>query len=91
MFNLVVGAILVFILFGLPIGIIGLFIASILDRRNASPDRSIKTLPQPVAPAAEVSHGGSNRRPIIYGRHPMVATVSGERSKLTQTAEIQGR
>jgi hypothetical protein len=90
-FNFVVGAILAFILIGLPIGIVGLFVASILDRRNASPDRNSKTLPQPMAPAAEASHGGSNRRPIIYGRHLMVPTVSGERSKLTQTAELQGR
>ena len=91
MFNFVVGAILALILIGLPLGIIGLFIASILDRRNAPPNRSITTLPKAAASASEVNHGGGTRRAIVYGRYPPVPTASRERFRLTRTAELQRR
>jgi hypothetical protein len=78
-FNIVVGAVIAVVLFGLPLAIIGLFIVSVLDLRNARPDQNTKTLPK--AAGSEVDHSRANWRPIIYGQHPSVATASGDSSK----------
>jgi hypothetical protein len=43
-FAIIVGAVIALIVFGLPLAIIGLFIASILDRRNKRPPRVTKNL-----------------------------------------------
>jgi hypothetical protein len=91
-FNVVVGGILVLFFIGLPIGIIGLFVESILDRRPASSNRTIKRLPE--APTAEMNHNRRDRRAVIYetyGRRSTSATTAAERSKSTETAETEGR
>ena len=89
MFNLAVGAIVGLILIGLPAAIIGLFIASVMDRRNPKPDQKTATLSPTSVPEADTGRG--NRRVITYGRHPMVPTTSADRSKPKQTAGLQGR
>lgn len=86
------GGILVLFFIGLPIAIIGLFVDSILERRPASSNRTIKRLPE--APASETNKGRRDRRAVIYetyGRRSTSATTAGERSKLTQTADTEGR
>jgi hypothetical protein len=91
-FNVVVGGILVLFFIGLPIGIIALFVDSILDRRPASSNRTIKRLPEALAP--EANKGRRDRRAVIYetyGRRPPSTTTAGEPSTLTQTAETEGR
>jgi hypothetical protein len=88
-FNLAVGAIVGLILIGLPVAIIWLFIASVMDRRNPKPDRNAATLPSTSAPEADTGRG--NRRVITYGRHPMVPVTSAEHAKPRQTAGLQGR
>lgn len=89
MLNLLIGAIVAFILIGLPLAIIGLFIASVIDRRNAKPGQKTGTVPLASTPEEET--GRENRRAIIYGRHPMVPATSGDRSKPVRIAELQGR
>jgi hypothetical protein len=86
-FNLAVGAIVGLILIGLPVAIIWLFIASVMDRRNPKPDQN--TAPSTSAPEADTGRG--NRRVITYGRHPMVPATSAERAQPKQTAGLQGR
>jgi hypothetical protein len=89
-FNFVAGFILAIVFFGVPLGIIGLFVASILDRRAASLDQASKTSPKVATAGFEVK-GDRNRRVVIYGRQSTVTTAADDRSKLKRTAELQGR
>ena len=93
MFNAVVGGILVLFFIGLPIGIIGLFIDSILERRPASSLRTITRLPEAPA-ASDANKGRRDRRAVIYeayGRHSSSAPASDERAKLPESAETEAR
>ena len=89
MFNLAVGGIVGLILIGLPVAIIGLFIASVMDRRNPKPDQ--KTAALPLIPVPEADTGRGKRRVITYGRHSTVPTTSDDRAKSKQTAGLQDR
>jgi hypothetical protein len=53
MFAIIVGLVLALILFGLPLGIIGLFVVSILDQKSFEVDNTSQ-----VAPTSE-SQGAS--------------------------------
>jgi hypothetical protein len=75
--NMVVGAFVALLFLGLPLAIIGLFIASTLDRRNIRP-------PEGIAEAAEASsvgtgHAGDRRRRIVYGRSSLATAAPAER------------
>jgi hypothetical protein len=87
--KLAVGAVVGLILIGLPVAIVGLFVVSVMDRRNAKPDQKTATLPPPAAPEAEI--GGGNRRGITYRRHPMAPAPPAHRSKPKRTAGSHGR
>jgi hypothetical protein len=78
--NMVVGAFMALIFLGLPLAIIGLFIASILDRRGGRPPESLASSPEHLASAA--SYRGDRRRRIIYGKYP--AGTAAERNKPTR-------
>jgi hypothetical protein len=79
-FDMVIGGLVAALFLGLPLGIIGLFIASILDRRHTKPpDR-------PMASGRMASHesahliagtdsGSARRRRVIYGRHSVASTA----------------
>jgi hypothetical protein len=88
-FNLVVGAIVGLILIGLPVAIIGLFIASVMDRRNLKPDQNTAISPSTSVPEADTGRG--NRRVITYGWYPMVPATPADHSKPKQTAGMRGR
>ncbi len=79
MLEMVVGAFVALIVFGLPLAIIGLFIAGILDRRNATSPEDFKASPEPTVSATAMNHGGDKRRRIIYDRYSAATTVSAER------------
>jgi len=84
--NMVVGAFVALLFFGLPLAIIGLFIASTLDRRDLRP-------PEGMAQATEAStvgtsHASDRRRRITYGRSSVATTASGERH---EPARARGR
>jgi hypothetical protein len=89
--NFVAGMILALVLFGLPVAIIGLFFASVVDRRNARPDQAIMSQPKAASSASEVNNGGRNRGAIVYGRRSVAIEGSGERSKLTRAAGRRSR
>ena len=71
---MVVGAFVALIVFGLPLAIIGLFIAGILDRRNATSPDDFKASPEPAVSASATNHGGDKRRRVIYGRYSVFTT-----------------
>ena len=76
---MVVGAFVALIVFGLPLAIIGLFIASTLDRRQGRFDEGFKASPEPTTSASSMRHDSNKRRRIIYGRYTGVSTASAER------------
>jgi hypothetical protein len=71
-----VGAFVALVFFGLPLAIIGLFIASILDRRNAISAEGFEASREPAVSVAAMDYGGDKRRRVIYGRYSVVTTVS---------------
>jgi hypothetical protein len=73
---MLIGAFVALFFLGLPLAIIGLFIASTLDRRNAIPPEGFK-----ASMEASTSHAGDKRRRIIYGRLSVV----------TEPTRIHGR
>jgi hypothetical protein len=80
--NMVVGAFMALIFFGLPLAIIGLFIASTLDRRGGrAPERMVSSHEYPTS---TTNHGGDRRRRIIYGQYPVGTRASAERNTLTR-------
>jgi hypothetical protein len=77
--NMVVGAFVAFVLIGLPLAIIGLFIASTLERRGGRPPEGFAA--ESSTSASAMNHGGDRRRRIIYGRHIVGTTASAERHR----------
>jgi hypothetical protein len=80
--NMVVGAFMALIFLGLPLAIIGLFIASTLDRRGARPPESLASSQEHSASATSL--GGDRRRRIIYGQYPVGTKASAERNRPTR-------
>ena len=78
MLNMVIGAFLALVFFGLPLVIIGLFIVGTIDRRGAKPPAGyVSSLgPTPSAPAIGQ---GRDRRRIVYGGYRAAATLSAKR------------
>jgi hypothetical protein len=74
---MVLGAFVALFFLGLPLAIIGLFIASTLDRRSPRPREGFDASPE-LAPSV-ASHG--DRRRIVYGRYSVVTTASAERQE----------
>jgi hypothetical protein len=74
--NMVVGAFMALIFFGLPLAIIGLFIASTLDRRGGRPPKRIVSSRE--YSAATTNRGSDRRRRIIYGQYPAGTRASAE-------------
>jgi hypothetical protein len=77
--DLVVGAFVALIVFGLPLAIIVLFIASTLDRRQGRFDEGFKASPEPTTSASSMRHDSNKRRRIIYGRYSGGSLASAER------------
>jgi hypothetical protein len=75
--EMVVGALVALIVFGLPPAVIGLFIAGVLDRRQGRLDERFKASPEPTGSA--MKHDSNERRRIIYGRYSVVSIQSAER------------
>jgi hypothetical protein len=84
--DMVIGAFVALFFLGLPLAIIGLFIASTLDRRHARPPERFKALPEVSATAT--NYAGDRRRRIVYGRLLVVAPASAERHEPTR---VHGR
>lgn len=82
MLNMVIGAVLALAFFGLPLAIIGLFIASTLDRWGARPPEGVAASREPSASALVMNHGDKRRR-IIYGQYSTATTASAERYRST--------
>ena len=87
MLDMVVGAFVALIFIGLPLAIIGLFIASTLDRRHAKPPEGYTASREPAASVPAPNKGNDKRRRIIYG-HSVVTTASAERYEPTR---VHGR
>jgi hypothetical protein len=83
MLEMVSGALVALCFLGLPLAIIGLFIASTLDRRNARPPQGF-TASREVS-ASATNHADDKRRRVIYGRYSVVTTASAERYGSTRT------
>jgi hypothetical protein len=75
MLEMAVGAFVAVCFMGLPLAIIGLFIASTLDRRGTRPPEGYTVSREPSA----TNNGGDKRRRIIYGQYSVVTTASAER------------
>ena len=95
MFAIVIGFVLALIFFGLPLGIIGLFILSILDQKS----RGVKNAPQYTSTLA--SHGVNkyelttaarrHRHAISPRNRRQLPGAQAPRSADTATAETWGR
>ena len=79
MLDMMVGAFVTLIVFGLPLAIIGLFIAGTLDRRQGRFDEAFKASAEPTTSASAMKHDSNKRRRIIYGRYAGVSIASAER------------
>jgi hypothetical protein len=88
MLEMVSGALVALCFLGLPLAIIGLFIASTLDRRNARAPQGFTASRQVSASASATKHADDKRRRVIYGRYSVVTTASAERYGSTRA---QGR
>jgi hypothetical protein len=86
--NMIVGAFLAFVFVGLPLAIMALFIASIIDRRGARPPKGVVASAEPAPSAFATSRGGDRRRRIVYGQHAVNPTAAAERGRL---AHARGR
>jgi hypothetical protein len=82
--NMIVGAFLALAFFGLPLAIIGLFIAGTIDRRGAKAPEgyvsSLVTTPSASAMSQEVDR----RRRVVYGGYSVSATTSTKRYEPTR-------
>jgi hypothetical protein len=78
-----VGAFVALFFLGLPLAIIGLFIASTLDRRNSRPPEGFTASQEPAASTSAMDYAGDKRR-IVYGRYSVVTTATAERYELTR-------
>jgi hypothetical protein len=76
--EMIVGAFVALFFLGLPLAIIGLFIASTLDRRNLRPPHSFTASQEPAASTSGMNYAGDKRR-IVYGRYSVITTASAER------------
>jgi hypothetical protein len=85
--DMVIGAFVALVFLGLPVAIIGLFIASTLDRRHAKPPEGYTALREPKPSAYATSQEGNQRRRIIYGSYS-AATAPAERYEPTR---VHGR
>jgi hypothetical protein len=88
--DIVIGAFVALVFLGLPLAIIGLFIASTLDRRHAKPPKGYTALRDPAPSAYATSQEGNKRRRIIYGGNSVAATAPVERNGPTR-ARAHGR
>ena len=70
---MVIGGVVAALFLGLPLAIMGLFIASTLDRRHGKPPDVASREPAHVLPVAD--EGIDRRRRVIYGRQSAVATA----------------
>jgi hypothetical protein len=61
--------------FGLPLAIIGLFIADTLDRQGAKAPAADTTSQQPTPSTSAMSQEGDRRRRIVYGGYSANATA----------------
>jgi hypothetical protein len=78
--NMIIGAFMALIFLGLPLAIIGLFIASTLDRRGGRPpEHFVSSMGNPAA--ALVTN--DRRRRIIYGKHSVDTRALAERPRPT--------
>ena len=68
--NMVIGAFMALIFLGLPLAIIGLFIASTLDRRGGRAPQGFAASRELSASAPMANHASDRRRRIIYGQYP---------------------
>jgi hypothetical protein len=82
-----IGALVALIFLGLPLAIIGLFIASILERRSPTSPEEFKASPEPTVSATAMNDAGDKRRRVIYGRYSAVTTASAEHHAPTR---VQG-
>jgi hypothetical protein len=73
---MVVGAFVALIFIGLPLAIIGLFIASTLDRRGGRPPEGFAPSRELSASASVANQAGDRRRRIIYGQYSVGTTAS---------------
>ena len=71
--SMVIGGVVAALFLGLPLAIIGLFVVSTLDRRQAKPPKVAPRAPAQVLPLADESI--DRRRRVIYGRQSVVATA----------------
>jgi hypothetical protein len=88
MLDMVIGAFVALVFLGLPLAIIGLFIASTLDRRDARAPGGYAASREPAASAHATNHGSDYRRRIIYGRYSVVTTALAARQEPTR---VHGR
>jgi hypothetical protein len=88
--GMIVGGFVAMVFLGLPLAIIGLFIASTFDRRDARAPRGYTASRQPTLSASATSHEGDRRRRIIYGGYSVGATASAERNERTRV-RVNGR
>ena len=88
MLEMIVGAFVALFFLGLPLAIIGLFIASTLGRRNSRPPDGFTASQEPAASTSAMSYAGDKRR-IIYGRYSVITTASAERDDLMR-ADVRG-
>jgi hypothetical protein len=86
MLDMVIGAFVALVFLGLPLAIIGLFIASTLDRTRAPGGYAASR--EPAASAHATNHGSDYRRRIIYGRYSVVTTALAARQEPTR---VHGR
>ena len=85
---MIMGAFVALFFLGLPLAIIGLFIASTLDRRNSRPPDGFTASQEPPASTSAMNYASDKRR-IVYGRYSVITTASAERDELTR-ADVRG-
>jgi len=79
MFAMIVGSVLALIFIGLPLAIVGLFIVSILDRRNKKPVEGYKAS-KPVSPGHLFRRAGSEPEGAALHRPGRLPAGSGAAS-----------
>ena len=75
MLEMVSGALVALCFLGLPLAIIGLFIASTLDRRNARPPQGFTASGEVSASASATNHADDKRRRVmpVFGGHDSIS------------------
>jgi hypothetical protein len=79
--EMIVGAFVALFFLGLPLAIIGLFIASTLDRRNSRPPDGFTASQGRAASTSAMNYAGDKRR-VVYGRYSVITTAPVERYEL---------